>query len=178
MKYARALSLAFFFGSLSLIGQSPAGQEPSHPAVLKLVPLQNSCPIDMRVQQGTNGMTVSVGQSRPQGIAQLLHITMTNSKAVGVVAAQVTVHGFTAKGRVAPAEAVQSDPMQTTKTLNLDLRVGAKQDASTDLWVRAFTAVSFIDLDSVTFADGSSWHSSENAACHVALDGLMLISSR
>jgi hypothetical protein len=177
MNHARALSLALLLGSLTLSAQSHA-QKPSDPAVLQLVPLQNSCPIDMRAQQGTNGTMLSVENARPKGLAQLLHLTVTNSKPVGIVAAEITVHGFTAKGRAMPALSWRSDSAEATKTFDLRLSVDAKQDASTDLWVRAFTAISFIELNSVTYSNGSSWHSSPKTTCQVELDGLMEISRR
>ena len=34
-------------------------------------------------------------------------------------------------------------------------------------WVSGFTAVKFIDLESVTYADGTSWHASNGKPCRI-----------
>jgi hypothetical protein len=36
-------------------------------------------------------------------------------------------------------------------------------------WVTGFTAVNFIDLDSVTYADGTSWHAANGKTCRLSL---------
>jgi hypothetical protein len=36
-------------------------------------------------------------------------------------------------------------------------------------WVTGFTAVNFIDLDSVSYGDGTSWHASNGKTCRLSL---------
>jgi hypothetical protein len=40
---------------------------------------------------------------------------------------------------------------------------------------KGFTSVRWIDLDSITYADGSMWHSSPQRKCQVVPDRFMLV---
>jgi hypothetical protein len=65
-----------------------------------------------------------------------------------------------------------------TRTLHLNLTLDPNANASADLTLKSFTSVTRIDLDTIDYADGSSWKSSTAQACRIAPDGLMLIGSR
>jgi hypothetical protein len=103
---------------------------------------------------------------------------MSNSRSVDIVAAQITAHGFDAKTRYLPAQFPRTASPGLTKTVNLDLTVKSRGNESTDLRLARFTAVSWIDLDSVTYADGTTWHSSAGKTCHVVPELMRLVGSR
>ena len=83
-------------------------------------------------------------------------------------ASQITVHGVTTMSETPPAVA-----QKVAKTLELDLKVGAGQDAFLDVSVPGFTAVSYIELDSAGYADGSSWHPSDGKTCTILPHSLL-----
>jgi hypothetical protein len=105
-------------------------------------------------------------------------MTLTNSNPHAIVGMQITVHGFPAKARVIPTLSTESDTSELKQTIDLKINVGSNQNASTDLRLRAFTAVRLLDVDSVDYADGSTWHASTHQTCHVEPDGFMLVSNR
>jgi hypothetical protein len=111
-------------------------------------------------------------------VVQKIELTLSNSKPKDIVGAEITVHGFNGKGHMTPARSGQAEPSEITKTIKLKLTVGGKEDASADLSLDAFSAVNLVDLDSISYADGSTWRSSDLQTCHVVPDGMMLISSR
>jgi hypothetical protein len=148
------------------------------------IPNSTGCPVGLRAQRQVTPGTVIVKngredqRARENKFTQRLRMTLTNPNWREVVGIQITAHGFSAKARVVPTVSAQSDASELKKTIDLKLNVGYNQHAITDLMLDAFTSVSRIDLDSVDYADGSSWHSSAGQTCHIAPDGIMLVSSR
>lgn len=55
--------------------------------------------------------------------------------------------------------------------------LGANKESSTNLWLNRFTAISLIDIKSITYANGLTWHSSAQETCHFAPEGATLIGS-
>jgi hypothetical protein len=133
----------------------------------------------MRAQQktGTTGLTrTGDGSAAMQG--QRIHLDVDRGSNA-VVAIQVTVHGTTARPRVyaAPSQQVRSDAV---KTFSLTANGASANGAaiSSDLLLRGFTSVQSVNLDSVSYADGSVWAPAAGKSCSVAPDPLMLVSSR
>jgi hypothetical protein len=49
--------------------------------------------------------------------------------------------------------------------------------ASSDLSLNRFTAVTAIDLNSITYKDGATWHASSPGACSTIPDLIMLVAA-
>jgi hypothetical protein len=187
MNRRQALSLfAALAVTLPAAAQAPAA--PLTPAVdssLVWTPttMQPGCPVDLRAQRGPgSGLVITHGFEHhgPTGIAQQLHMTFTNRLPKNAVGVTLTVHGLTAAFRMMPAtqSAGASSDGTINRTVHLDLTLDPKANASTDLTLKSFTSVTRIDLDTIDYADGSSWKSSAAQTCRIAPDGLMLISAR
>ena len=71
---------------------------------------------------------------------------------------------------------MQSTP-DLRKTINLALKVKGNNHASSDLSLNRFTSVTYVDLDSLTYADGATWKASSPAACSVSPEPFMLVSA-
>ena len=142
------------------------------------VPSQVSCPVAMQAQRGADGSTMMVAGGAHRGIGQQLQLTLNNPKLATISAIRITVHGWDVKGRTLPAVETTSSYASASRTLDLTLSIGASQTADTDIWVSGLTAVDSIDLDSVTYSDGSSWKASDSQACRIMPNPIMLISSK
>lgn len=179
MKSAVVLSFALLLSSIAVAAQS-AGQQPSQVTVFRVPPINIGCPISLRALHGASGDMLKVDKSRPKGIAQLIHLIVTNPDSRRIVAARVRVHGLSGKGRVTQTGSFR-DESDAAATLEVrfpdgpEKSAGTDREASGDLWVPGMTAVLSIDLHSVTFTDGSIWSFSGREACHVVPDKLMLI---
>ena len=105
-----------------------------------------------------------------------LHLDVSNPSSRDIVAAQFTVHGFSRKLRVIDP----SDPSNAPdlwKTVDVALDVQGKGHASSELSLTHFTAIiTSIDLDSVTYADGTQWQAPSPGACSTIPDMVMRIS--
>jgi hypothetical protein len=180
MKSFAILPLAIVFATTGAIGQNVVK---AGPATLPLRPFSlNSvaCPIDLRATHGTLFMPkkTDFGPSpapSPAPQEQTLHLTVTNHSPQKIVTAQLTIHGFSNKWRDVPLLNATAAP-DLVKKVEVVLNVKANAQSSSDLSLSRFTSIAAIDLDSVTYADGSSWQSSSPAACSVAPDPMMLIS--
>jgi hypothetical protein len=174
------VSLFLLLGTLAAFGQSPA-HNPNQPAVFQNVPLSDHCPLNLRAEQGMSGelrnAKVLPGQqdAPPKSVGQQIRLTLANTRLIGITAASIKVHGYTPTGRVMPSAV---PPPDAAKSLDLLLVVGPKQDVSTDLRLESFSAVTSIELESVSYADGSRWQASGENRCEIAPDPLMLVTIR
>jgi hypothetical protein len=63
------------------------------------------------------------------------------------------------------------------KTVDVALDVKGNSSASRELSFAHFSTIRTIDVNSVTYADGSTWHASSPGACSVAPSLIMRISA-
>jgi hypothetical protein len=175
MNYNSILPLVLLFATTSAFAQQP---------LRHLRTTGPACPLDM---QATHGPAVPVGMNAIKGPAiekqapvpalyQRIHLTMTNLQSHEIVSAQITAHGYSNKLKFMGL-GYSSQVPDLSKTLNVVLNVKGKDHASSDLSLSRFTAVSSIDLNSITYADGVTWHASSPAACSVIPDLAMLVAA-
>jgi hypothetical protein len=150
------------------------------------VPLETSCPI---------GVRATLEKSRSLFAPQRLEVTLA-SVHLPVSALRITVHGFApVADSPAPSEIGESldlnrvmapRPYASTEPKKTGQGEAAALDdilgtlgtpviirSSTGpqrwyAWVTGFTAVNFIDLDSVSYGDGTSWHPSNGKTCRLS----------
>jgi hypothetical protein len=166
MKQTGVSALVLVVSLMALTAQF-SGQERSQSTVLTITP--SECPTDVGIQasQSAPAHVVPVNNVQRTQPVQYLHITLKNSKSVDILEARIVVYGSTGKIQVLPANSAQPDLSDSEKTFNLALRVGAKNEASTDISLPGFTSISSVALNSLTFADHSIWHPANDKSCHV-----------
>jgi hypothetical protein len=186
---AAAVSFALALTSTSLISQSgpqkdtqiqktATGNQDPH-----LTPLFTSrlpaggCPVSMNAMHAPGGDRIEVNGVRRKGLSQRLHLTVTNPDSKHIVTANVTVRGFTARGRIVQAM-YDEDSSDAAKTLDLRFPAQPGKEISADLEVPGLSAVTEIELNSVTFSDGFVWKLAAFTACRSWVDGLMLVGSQ
>jgi hypothetical protein len=177
MRLSTAVSFALLFSGATLAAQS-ADHQPPHTTTIFLPPITVGCPVGLRAQQTADGGLLAARNRPTKGTGQGLHLTLTNPDSRQITAAQVTVRGLTAKARVTQTISPQDESSQATKTMEVKFSAGPNNAVSADLWVPGLTAVLAIDLDSVTYADGSSWKLDATTACRTVPDKIMLIGNR
>jgi hypothetical protein len=144
-----------------------------------------SCPIGMQARHGAGvpvsmnaGPSVEKSPIAPDSPAftQRIHLTMTNPLSREIVSAQFVVHGYSNKGRAMNLANSSPEP-DLAKTVDVVLDVQGKSEASSDLSLRRFTAVTSIDLSSITYADGNTWDTPAPETCSITPDLIMLVAS-
>jgi hypothetical protein len=176
MKTTALISCALILCSGGLAAQN-ADRPQSQTTVLRLPAIGNGCPVSMRAQHQANANRMDVDKSRPQGVAQRLWLILLNSDSGQIVAARVRVHGLSGRVRAAQTLSGQSNS-DATATLEVRLAEGQGNEAYGDLRVPNMTAVTSIDLNAVTYADGSTRSLSGIYGCRFVPDPLMLTAGR
>jgi hypothetical protein len=181
MNRASILSLAFLFATTSGIAQN----------ALRPRAIGADCPVDMQATHSTPMPVRMTAKGAPQNgsplngqktvlerpapaINQQIHLGMTSLVARDIVSAVFTARGFSSKPRAINTAGQGPDLRRSIKVV-VDLKGNGQ--ASSDLSLRDFTAVTAIDLDAITYADGSTWRNSSPAACRVIPEGMMLVAS-
>ncbi len=138
-----------------------------------------TCPIGMRASQGLWDHTVAVRKGLgDQKFGQRISLTLKDAHPSRIETATVRVHGLTGKSYMLQTSTDTNETRDAARMLNVTLVEQADGTVSADLWISGFTSVSSVELQEVSYADGSSWRISENAVCRIAPDPIMLITSR
>lgn len=184
MKPISILPLAIVFVVSSAIGQDTVllRNPQATPSVLMQprTPAPD-CPVGLKVNHGPSPLerVTKYGPFAPPAPnvqEQRIQLIMTNPSPKEIVSAQITVYGFSDKWRAIPLVGAQDTP-DLRKTVNLVLNVRGNDHVSSDLSLRRFTSVAYVNLDSLTYGDGATWKASSSAACSVTPDPMMLVSA-
>lgn len=171
MNFASILPFTIMLATTSMFGQSftvPPRMDPS------------KCPVGLQVEHSSglfayeNTRAVPAQHAAPK-TEQWFDFRMTNFRPHEIVNAQITAHGFSYKWRTIPVSAATPDIWKTT---DVALDVKGNSSASRELSFDHFSTIRTIDVNSVTYADGSTWHASSPGACSVAPSPIMRISAQ
>ncbi len=177
MKSIAILPLAVVLATSSAIGQDTLTRTGGNQAALTWTHGSPAhCPVGLQADHGRFFVERNVKDDGGPWTTQRIHLTVTNLLAQQIVGAQITVHGLSDKWRVVPLAGASQTP-DLSKTIDVALVVEGNGHASHDLALRRFSAVTAIDVDSVTYADGSGWKASAPGACSVAPAPFMLLSA-
>jgi hypothetical protein len=160
MKLTRALPLVLVFGATAF-PQNPGKQFSSGNA-------RTNCPIELKASLRIAGNVVPitpVGNGQSTGEKEQLEITLSDPKS-DVKSARITIYGFPIGGRVDPAVLYSPHaPAEIKKTIGLSRTVAVGGSTSYEVAIPDFSTVTSIDLDSVVYSDGTSWHSETPKSC-------------
>jgi hypothetical protein len=176
MKCARILSLAITLATTSMFGQSltqPPRIDPS------------KCPVGLEVEQNGSLVAYKNAYAGPgddvdprfvhQRSARRFDFKMTNFLSHEIVKAEITAHAFSDKLRVFSVPAPTPDLWQT---VDVAFDVKGNGSATRELSFAHFPGIRTFNVNSVTYADGSTWHASSAGACSVAPRTPMRISAQ
>jgi hypothetical protein len=172
MKSASILPLAIMLATTSMFGQSftlPPHIDPS------------KCPVGLQVERSSGLFAYENAKAVPaEHVAptpeQWFDFRMTNFLPHEIVNAQITAHGFGHNGGIIGL--LLTPTPNFAETMDVALDVKGNSSASRELSLAHFSAIQTIDVNSVTYADGSTWHASSPGACSVAPSPIMRISDQ
>jgi hypothetical protein len=152
--------------------------------------MSSSCPVSLSARQAGTAYNrqVSGGLFSKDGkeTGQSVHLSVTPRDAHQVVSAMVTVHGYANKKRMVQTLETQAQGAENDGDAERTLYARfASPSASTDasgasaeLALPGFSAVTFLELKSIVYADGSEWKLAAGSACRARIDPLMLVDGR
>jgi hypothetical protein len=178
MKPTAILPLAIVLVTASAAAQAISGRlivlsAPSSPNEV-------NCPVGMEANHGSsllqrktiNGHELDPGiQGNEPG--QRILLKMMNQRSQDIVSLEITIHGLSNKGRTIQ---LSGEPKaDLVKRVHLVKAVKPSDSATSHLTLPHFTTVTSIDLDAVTYADGSVWRPESAQVCRVTPNPLMLV---
>jgi hypothetical protein len=180
MRLAASVSFALLIGSISLSAQNAgvpgmenlSGSSAPLPKTIAIA----GCPISLSAKHGADGTMRKVDESRPEGIAQKLHLALTDKDPREIKEARLRVRGTSERGRVSRADMTQNG-MDYSRNVTVKLQKSADNEASGEVWVPGMTAVLQVELSSVTFSDGQVQRFSASDGCRFTPDHLMLVAA-
>ena len=184
MKPISILPLAIMLATTSAIGQDTIllhSPQATPSILMQPRTLGVDCPVGLKVNHGPSFQKRDTeygpfAPPAPKVQEQRIQLTMTNPSPKEIVSAQITVYGFSDKWRAIPLAGANDTP-DLRKKVDLDLKVKGNDHGSSDLSLNRFTAVAYVNLDSLTYADGATWKASSPSVCSVTPDPLMLVSA-
>lgn len=185
MRRVALLPFALVLSMIPLAAQAPggaatAGMEPLNGngklTIVVLPPAAPACPVQMHALQGPGGGLLAARNSpRIDGPSQRIHLVLATGKAGPVASAKVTVQGLSGKNRAVETLSTTGPIPDRTQTLNVSFTAEDLKSVAADLTLRGFTAVLSIQLNEITYADGSSWKVADAQTCSVAPDRLVRV---
>jgi hypothetical protein len=188
MRSTRILPLAFLFATFSTFAQQSATPDGSkNTSLTHMGAVRADCPLGMEATHGAGvpigmnaGPTVNGSPIVPEAsaptLSQRIHLSLINLRSHDIASAQITAHGFSDRWKAIDL-ARSSQAPDLAKTLDVLLSVKGMGRASSDLSLSRFTAITSIDLNSVTYADGTTWHTPSPRACSITPDLIMLVAA-
>lgn len=173
MKPSRVLPFTFLLVSTTVFSQDLVLH---HAFPNSNAQIESNCPVDMAIDRSglyvkSEVHTAPYPDPNPQ-VEQRIRLDLTNRNPTKIVAAQITIHGLSQKTRFMELSTPEAD-MAKTFHLSLDLRGNGQ--SSNVLWLTRFAVITRVDLNAVTYADGSAWHEAAPAACSVVPSSLVRV---
>ena len=134
-----------------------------------------TCPVKVRALQGFGyGLVKIRGEQPVEGPAQRIHLVLANPKSKEIAKAKVIVLGLSPKNRAKRVSDLHG-ATDLTRALEVTFAPEDANNVSAELVLPGFTSVISIELQSITYRDGTTWTVADHKACQVAPDPLMLI---
>jgi hypothetical protein len=166
-----SVSLLLFVASAFTFGQQAPKSSPGPEAVPPIATTFPSnastvdgCPVGLFVERRSDLVTRLAEDGRPTGPAQGLHIRLIHFFA-RIESAEITVYGVTSRASILPVGVAASASNEISKTFVLHPGEGRKGRQEATVWMEQAGVLTRVELNSLTYADGSVWHESEGSRC-------------
>ena len=167
-----SVSLLFILASASTIAQVS-------PTTFTLRSSESAgCPVGFFASRQANGQIMSAKDAKQNGPAQGLHLTLSHltRTPADIQSIDVTVYGTSPKARVLPLAQQSSDTVSKTFELR---RTGDNTSLTEgDIWMHQVGSLTSVDLISVTYADGTTWHPTANLKCRAVPSNYLLVGNK
>jgi hypothetical protein len=131
------------------------------------------CPVNLIAQRqgSTNLLNANTRQSGP---AQGLHLYLNREPGAPTIESiEVTVYAISPKARILPTDIDSSDLRTKTFELRRDSNSPTLKEA--DVWMSKVGALRWVDLISITWTNGNTWHASQTSRCRSIPSNFVLI---
>jgi hypothetical protein len=149
-------------------------------AVTVRLPGNFGCPVGFSATRQGAGQVMSAGDPKQKGPAQGLHLELQHINAPAIESIEVTVYGRSPKQGIllldSEASAKSADTL--SKTFELQRKADSSSLTDADVWMQNVGSLTRVDLNAITYADGSTWHATENFKCRAIPSNFILVGKR
>ena len=179
MKIFTLAGLSILLISLSSTAQTPK-QSPVKPILILQSPESSSCPISMRVRHGRGDGLIQVGDGKRADVpgSRLRLDLAAAGHASAITQATVTVHGLNGKVSAVPLVPARDQSAEVSRTITVSFAADVDDSFFSEIVLPGFVSPRLVELQSVTYADGSSWKLTGHEGCRAAPDPLVLIAGQ
>jgi len=163
-------SLLFLAATVTL------GQTSGKSAIYEIHPANLGCPVGFSASRQADFQTMLASERSQPGPAQGLHLTLSHLTAPAIQSVEVTVYGISPKLRALPVDPPSSDTI--SKTFELQRRAGSNSLTDADVWMHNVGSLSRVDLISITYTDGTTWHATDTLKCRIVPSNFVLVGRR
>jgi hypothetical protein len=132
----------------------------------------SGCPVGFYASRRATGQIMSAGDARQAGPGQGLHLTLNHLTGPAIDSIEITVYGVSSNARILPAGPLPED---ISKTFELRRSAGSNTLTDADVWMHNVGTLSRVDLISVHYTDGTTWHTTENLKCRAIPSNFVLV---
>lgn len=161
--------------AVSSVSGAAAGQMKTSEVVVLQAPAGEGCPVGFSARHADQGATVKVSpqEKRPrQGYE--LHFVPDGQH--GIAQARVTLHGLSGAQVIPAGQTAKASP-DASETFNLSPTSGGNHLFRSTVYTEKLTGVLWVELNELTYADGTTWHEAESDSCRVTPNGFLLVNS-
>jgi hypothetical protein len=136
-------------------------------------PDTSGCPVGFSASRRAAGQIMSASDARQAGPGQGLHLTLQHTlPGPAIDSVEIIVYGVSSKARVLPAG---PRPEDISKTFELRRSADSSALTEADVWMHQVGSLTSVDLISVTYANGTTWHASANLKCRAIPSNYLLV---
>ena len=169
-----SLILGVLAGSATMAAQSNTAITPS---ILIASPASVGCPIGVVAERRSATVLHQVTSASPVAQTQNVALTFQRVSTLKIEQVSVVVHGISGATRLMPAAGAASTG-DLEETFQLTREPDASSLANSFIRTRHIHIVRWVELKTIEYADGSSWHESPESKCRATPSGLELIASK
>lgn len=140
------------------------------------LPDNSGCPVGFFASRQGTSQVMRASDAAQAGPAQGLHLILDHFNAPAIQSVEVTVYGVSPRAVILPAGSRSSDTI--SKTFELQRKAGSSSLSDADVWMHNVGSLSRVDLISISYADGTTWHASESYRCRVVPSNFVLVGSK
>ncbi len=133
-----------------------------------------SCPVSFDVHRNSPGLVANIDDPNRHHGSQRIFFTLAPADNRIVQSIDLVIHAVSARSRLFPANLAADQ----TPDIDRDFKLSTPNSIGLhgrSLWVDGVGGILSVDLTSITYTDGSSWHTSSASICHAIPNGFTLV---
>jgi hypothetical protein len=131
------------------------------------------CPVGFSASRQAGGQVLTASDAKSVGPEQGLHLMFDYPSGPAIQSIEVIIYASSLKPQALLLD--MRSPDTISKTFTLERQPGSTALTDADVWMRQAGSIRWADLISITFTDGTTWHSTEDFKCHAVPSNFLLV---